>query len=240
MFKDKKKLEIIKNLRKELDILKPDKGNGIVLIGTNDYYTAVENLFSDKSKFKEIHDDPTPARLSSIQRYLKKLNNRNELNDEVFKKIGPQNAKLARAHGLPKVHKTFNSIPPFCPITDTTGTTYYSVGKYLSELLNSLIQNMYTVKDSVDAANKINQILPDVHNSDEYVFISLDVVSLFTNVPLKKTVDIILKRIYTGKEITTTLTKRSLKKLILDTCQKTVFSFNGKMYEQMVLVWEDL
>ena len=76
------------------------------------------------------------------------------------------------------------------------------------------------------------QILPDVHNSDEYVFVSLDVVSIFTNVTLKKTVDIILKRIYTGKEITTTLKKRSSKKLILGTCQGTVFSFNGKMYEK--------
>ena len=66
VFKDKKKLEIIKNLRMELVILKLDKGNGIVLIGTNDYYTAVENLFSDKSKFKDIHDDSTPARFSSI------------------------------------------------------------------------------------------------------------------------------------------------------------------------------
>ena len=87
-FKDKRKLELIKNLRKELVISILDKGNGIVLIGTNDYYTTVENLFSDKSKFKEIYDDPTPARLSSIKRYLrKKFNNRNELNDEVFKKI---------------------------------------------------------------------------------------------------------------------------------------------------------
>ena len=93
-------------------IWKPDKGNRIVLIGTNDYYTAVENLFSDKSKFKEIYNNPTPARLSSIQRYLKKLNNRNELNDEVVKKIQPQNTKLAIAHGVPKIHKTFHSIPP--------------------------------------------------------------------------------------------------------------------------------
>ena len=84
---------------------------------------------------------------------------------------------------------------------------------------------MYAVKNSFDAANKINQILPAVHNSDEYVFVSLDVVSFFANVPLTKTVDIILKRIYTGKEITTTLTKRSLKKLILDTCQKNSFLF---------------
>ena len=92
----------------------------------------------------------------------------------------------------------------FAPIIDTTRTTHYSVGKHLSELLNPLTQNMYTAKDSFDAANKIRQILPDVHNSDEYVFVSLDVFSLFTNVSLKKTVDIILKRIYIGKEITTT------------------------------------
>ena len=35
-----------------------------------------------------------------------------------------------------------------------------------------------------------------------------------------------------GKEITTTLTKKSSKKLSLGTCQKTAFSFNGKMYKQ--------
>ena len=65
------------------------------------------------------------------------------------------------------------------------------------------------------------------------MFISLDVASLFTNVPLKKTVNIILKRIYNEKQIPTSLSKRSLKKLILDTCQKTAFSFNNKMYEQL-------
>ena len=48
-----------------------------------------------------------------------------------------------------------------------------------------------------------------------------------------------LKHIYTDKEITTTLTKRSLKKLISGTCQKKAFSFNDKMYKQMVLVWKD-
>ena len=152
-----------------------------MLIGTDDYYTAVENLFSDKSKSKKIYDDPKPARLSSIQKYLKKLNNRIELNDEVFMMIRPQNAKLARAHGVPKVHKTFNSILLSRLIIATTGTTHYSVAKYLSEFLSPLTQNMYTPKDSFGAANKIKQILPDVHNSDEYVFVSLDVVSLFTN-----------------------------------------------------------
>ena len=59
---------------------------------------------------------------------------------------------------------------------------------------------MHTMKDSFHSANKIDQFLPDVQNFDEYVFASLDAVSLFTNVPLKKTVAIILKRIYTDKD----------------------------------------
>ena len=65
------------------------------------------------------------------------------------------------------------------------------------------------------------------------MFILTGCSSLFTNVPLKKTVNIILKRIYNEKQIPTSLSNRSLKKLILDTCQKTAFSFNNKMYEQL-------
>ena len=101
---------------------------------------------------------------------------------------------------------------------DTTGTTHYSVGKYLSELLNPLTHNDYSLKDSFDAATRIRRILPQVRENDDYMFISLDVASLFTNVPLKKTVNIILKGIYNEKQIPTPLSKRSLKKLILDIC----------------------
>ena len=95
------------------------------------------------------------------------------------------------------------------------------------------MQNQFSIEVSFDAASRINSMLPEVKNSNDLVFVSLDVVSLFTNVPLKKTVDIILKRVDNNKEISTTLSKPSLKKLILDTCQKKPFSFNNKMYEQI-------
>ena len=61
--------------------------------------------------------------------------------------------------------------------------------------------------------------------------VSFDVESLFTNVPLKKTIENILNRVYSEKKISTTLSKRLLKKLFLDACTKTAFSFNNKLYE---------
>ena len=47
---------------------------------------------------------------------------RGELDKESYKNIRPRNAKPARAHGLPKIHKAFDRLPKFRPIIDTTGT----------------------------------------------------------------------------------------------------------------------
>ena len=59
---------------------------------------------------------------------------------------------------------------------------------------------------------------------------SFDAVPLFTNVPLSKTVNIILKRVYQDRLIKTNSKERSLKKQTIFI--KTSFIFNNKIYEQ--------
>ena len=63
-------------------------------------------------------------------------------------------------------------------------------------------------------------------------FVSFDIASLFTNVPLRRTIEIILERVFEDKLINTTLTKRTLKKLLLDCATKTAFSFDYIFYVQ--------
>ena len=121
----------------------------------------------------------------------------------------------------PKIHKHYVNIPKLRPIVDTVGSTDYSVGQYLTNLLNPLTHNELILKDSFDAAEKIRNI-PNNLFEDGYVFVSFDVESLFTNVPLKRTIDIILKGVYQDN-LTTNVKKRNLKKEILDTCTKTSF-----------------
>ena len=50
--------------------------------------------------------------------------------------------------------------------------------------------------------------------------------------PLWKTVNITLGRVYNQRLIKTTLSKNVLKKRILKTCQKITFTFNNIIYEQ--------
>lgn len=116
---------------------------------------------------------------------------------------------------------------------DTIGSTHYGVGKFLTRLLNPLTHNEYVLQDSFQAAERIRSEVTEELFEEGNVLISFDVKSLFTNVPLQKTLDVILKRVYTEKKIQTKLTKRTLKKLILDTCTKTAFLANGNIIEQV-------
>ena len=122
---DANKIKIIKYVRKTLVIMKLDKGIGIVLLNKEDYTNSMENLFTNETKFKQLDSDPTITRLSSLESYLRKLKNINEITETQFKVMRPQTACTAKAPGLPKIHKHFNNLASFRPIIDTTGSAHY-------------------------------------------------------------------------------------------------------------------
>ena len=67
--------------------------------------------------------------------------------------------------------------------------------------MNGLTLNDFTVNDSFDDANKVQEIPKKLFDSG-YKFVSFDIKSLFTNEPLAKTIDIILKLVYSEKLVT--------------------------------------
>ena len=149
-----------------------------------------------------------------------------------MKEMGAKAAQVGRAHGLPKIHRKYTDLPSFRPIIDTTNTPHYGVGKFLTRLLSPLTQNIYSIKDSFEAVDRIRPMPTELFD-EGYRYFSFDVTSLFTNVPLNKTINIILHRIYKENLVKTNMRKSTLKKLIKDSCTKTDFSFDGKTYKQI-------
>ena len=78
---------MLKQLRQDCVILKPDKGNGIVLINKTEYNLAIKKLFSDRSKFKVIQKDPTLIRLKTVQNYVSTMFKRNKISEEEKKQL---------------------------------------------------------------------------------------------------------------------------------------------------------
>lgn len=72
--KDLKQLRILKNLRnnKNIFILKPDKGNGIVIMNREDYEKEIFKIIQDPKKFKLVDKDPTLQREAKLQHTLRK------------------------------------------------------------------------------------------------------------------------------------------------------------------------
>ena len=109
-----------------------------------------------------------------------------------MKPVANQAAKL---FATTKTHK-FNNIEDinveelkFRPIIDQAGTFTYNCSKVTAEYLKSLCQNEYSIKDTQSFPEMLRD-LPQLNNDEENV--SYDVDSLFTNIPLKETIDYIL------------------------------------------------
>ena len=60
-----------------------------------------------------------------------------------------------------------------------------------------------------------------------------DVAALFTNVPLEETTEIILKKMYVNKEITTDIPKQEMKEQLIFCTKNVHFTFNNETYIQV-------
>ena len=90
---------------------------------------------------------------------------------------------------------------PLRPIISNLNTTTYQLARYLKKILSPLSPSQYALESSNKFVNVIKQqVIPS-----SCKLVSFDVKSLFTNVSLDRTIDVILKKIYDKHEITTNI-----------------------------------
>ena len=98
----------------------------------------------------------------------------------------PSGSAPAPIYGTPKMYK-FSSNDPFPklrPIVSSIGTFNYNLARFLYGLLSSLVPNDYFCKDTFTLVSQIKNA-----NLSKQCLVSYDVTSLFTNIPLQKTID---------------------------------------------------
>ena len=109
-------------------------------------------------------------------------------------------------YGSCKVHKAdVGNCLPFRPILSVLNTLTYKLAKFLVPILKPLTTNKLTVKDSFHFAEEI------VDQQHDLFMGSLDVDSLFTNIPLEETIEICTNKLFTESETAEDLSKLSLK-----------------------------
>ena len=148
-------------------------------------------------------------------------NIKTKLSEQEYKVLYPSGSSPGKLYSTVKIHK----VPgignkdqlPIRSIVSNLNTATYQLAKHLSKILSLLRESEYTIKST----RHFMEIIKQKKVPERFQMVSFDVKSPFANVPLETTIDIILRRIYTNHELTTSLTKKERMELLL-LCTKKV------------------
>ena len=117
---------------------------------------------------------------------------------------------------------------PIRPIISNINTASCQPAKYLAKLLSPLSTSEYTVKSINDFITHIKgQNIPN-----NFKLISFNVTSLFTNVKLDVTIDVILNQMYDRNEANPNILKQQIRDFLLVSTENVHFSYNEDIYTQ--------
>ena len=91
-----------------------------------------DTIISDTSKFQKLNEDPTLKRKALLQRFLRKVKQKNFLNKTEYDKLNPSGSATARIYGTPKMHKfsSRDSFPKLRPIVSSISTFTYDLARF--------------------------------------------------------------------------------------------------------------
>jgi len=217
---------------KEITLLSGDKDKSIVILMKQDYIQKAQKMIDEgtaEGKYKKCEDN-TMKDLQSFKSFLY----RHFKNHDKYEKMVPKSNQPGRFFATAKTHKfeNFNDINlhklKIRPIIDQTGSCYYNAAKVISEYLKPIAENEFVIKDTQSFPNMLRQI----PITDEEEDVSYDVESLFTNVPIKDTINYICDEIYIRNKLRV-ISKRSIfEKLLYKLTTECTFSFNNLLYKQ--------
>ena len=204
-------------------IRKADKTSIYVILDRKDYDDKINDIISDETKFQKIRADPTDNLKKKANKLIAAANA--EVEGVHFREIIGE-YKPGYLYGNVKIHKDGN---PLRPIISQVPTPTYEVAKQINKLVTPYIPTTNTLKSSADFITVLRC------NEPNGILASLDVQSLFTNVPVVETADIILHYVYENHDLPAPRLPRTVLRELLLLCTKEApfLSPSGQLYKQV-------
>lgn len=224
--------QLFKNTKKFLHdhpnllITRADKGNVTVALSRDDYVSKIEGMLSDINTYKKIVKSPINKLICGLKDILIRWKNSEYINTQKYKSLLFTDGSLPRAYGLPKIHK---QNCPFRIIVSSVDSPLYDLAAYLHDILNK----SFPKKESqIINSFQLVKLLSNLNITDcSSELISLDVVSLFTNIPLQNAIESVANRWNLISE-NTSIPKDEFLGAVNFVLRSTFFTFNNNIYEQ--------
>ena len=221
----RKHIDAAKELRSNPNIIirRADKSSTFVLLKKEEYLTKLDSILLDETKFKKITRNPVIDITRRANKLIDAVNARQD-GTRLPKIVGDYD--LGYLYGNVKTHKAGN---PLRPIISQIPTPTYNLAKRLAQILTPFVPSHYSIASSTEFLELVRS------NHSDGIIASLDVESLFTNVPVDRTIDYILKKVYEDGPSPAIDIPREVMKSLLSICTKEA-PFRcprGTMYQQI-------
>ncbi|XP_015118902.1 uncharacterized protein LOC107042379 [Diachasma alloeum] len=215
------------NIRSQAVILaRTDKGGATLLMYKEEYLRVMKEIFSDQTTYRKINRDPTSRFQASANALVERLEKEGVVDDMKAKLLKTHNSVIPKMYGLRKVHKDGCKLRPV--------VSYLKLPSYqVTRLLHALLAKVNkSSKFNIKNPQEFVMFAQDVVLPEGYVLISLDVVSLFTNIPKSLVLEIVEQN-WEKWEVLIPASKRMILDLIIFCFEASYFSFNDEIYSQI-------
>ncbi|KAI8513414.1 hypothetical protein Bbelb_100530 [Branchiostoma belcheri] len=163
-------------------IIKPaDKCSAVVILKREDYIQEALRQLSNKDHYKKTDSCLTEEHAALVRTTLLKLLNEDIINEDEFNYLAPVHPRTPAFYLLPKIHKEGN---PGRPIISANECATERISEFADFHLRPLVQRLPSyIKDTTDFLQKLHTLgkIPSTAK-----LVTLDVSSLYTNIPTKK------------------------------------------------------
>ena len=224
---------------KSIIVTKPDKGRGVVILDKSKYVEKMSSVLADRSKFRLVSESvDKPSLLNGslhkimlqvedkVNRLLDRMKKLSMISKELYSELFVSGSVPGILYGLPKVHKL---LVPLRPIFSACGTPTYKLAKYLVSILAPLTVNDYTVKNSFQFVDDIRKL----EAKEDMYMVTFDIESLFTNIPVKETIDICIDSLFRSCTTVAGITKNFFRQMLEISVLNSYFIFDQKLYQQV-------
>ena len=191
--------------------------------------TKMNQILDDLGVFRKTNVDPMKNNWlleDKLNRFLRKLKNDDKISDSEYRELYATGTNPGIMYGLPKIHKPNM---PLRPVLSAFKTHNFKLAKYIIPQLDIYARNEYTLNNSYEFFEQLRSFPLQGNN----FMVSLDISSLYTNVPKNETISILTSEIYDNGNTFGNLSKSEFKKMMTLAVDDTYFIFNDKCYEQI-------
>ena len=202
-----------------------DNGVGFCVMKKETYEKKLKDLLQAEqfSERKHLTDSVIMKIEKDISKELLTMKKKDEISEAMYNRLRSMGAQPARLYGLAKRHKQDTSLRPTLSLP---GSSYDNLNKTLAKYFDEIVGA--NIETNTQMAREILE--KTELDSDESIT-SLDVKSLYTNVPLKEAVEIAPRRLYEQVNPPET-SRKTMKKLLNLALSNVHFKCNGLWYVQ--------